>query len=58
MNKQELTNEIKKLAQEENIDFVKACQAMQSAAAQLGNEDMITVIHEIKMNHLNIEGLT
>ena len=52
MTKAELTNEIKKLAKEENISFLAACQAMQGAAAQMGNETMISTIHEIKMQSI------
>ena len=49
MNKQQLKIEIEKLSKEENINFIEACQAMQGAAALMGNEKMIAVIHEIKM---------
>jgi uncharacterized protein (UPF0210 family) len=48
MKKQELKKEIEKLAQEEQISFLKACSAMQGAAAQLGNESMIELIAELK----------
>ena len=49
MNKEQLTNEIKRLSKEENISFLNACSAMQSAAAKMGSEKMIGVIAEIKM---------
>jgi hypothetical protein len=52
MNAKELKIEIEKLAKELNISFVEACQAMQGAAAQLKNEDMITAIHKIKMTYI------
>ena len=55
MTKAELKTEIEKLAAEENITFIEACTAMQGAAAQVSNEEIITAIHEMKMNHLNIE---
>ena len=52
MTTKELTNEIKKLAIETNVSFVQACQAMQSVAAKMGNEEMIQSIHKIKMASL------
>lgn len=52
MKKQQLTIEIKKLSMSENISFVEACQAFQSAAAQKGDEKLITVIQKIKMASL------
>ena len=52
MNKQQLTTEIKKLSISENISFVASCQAFQSAAAQKGDEKLITVIQKIKMDSL------
>lgn len=48
MNKQELKLEIEKLAKEENITFLAACSAMQSAAAKMGSEKMIGIISELK----------
>ena len=48
MRKQELKTEIQKLAKEENITFLAACSAMQSAAAKMGSEEMITIISELK----------
>ena len=53
MNATELKKEIENLAKEEKITFVEACQAMQGAAAKLGNEKMIMTIHKIKMDSLN-----
>ena len=53
MNATELKKEIENLAKEEKITFVEACQAMQAAAAKLGNEKMIMTIHKIKMDSLN-----
>ena len=52
MNRTDLKKEIEKLAKEENITFVEACQALQSAASKLGDEKMITIIHKIKMQEL------
>jgi hypothetical protein len=52
MTKQGLKLEVEKLAKEENISFVKACQIMQGASAQLGNEEMISVLHKLKMESL------
>ncbi len=49
MTTKELKAEIQKLATETNVSFVQACQAMQGAAAKIGNEKMITAIHKIKM---------
>lgn len=49
MNKAQLNKEIKNLAKEENITFLHACSLMQSAAAKLGNEKMISIIHQLKM---------
>jgi len=52
MTTKELKNEIKKLSIETNISFVQACQAMQAAAAKMGNEELVIAIHKIKMNSL------
>ena len=52
MNKQELKLEIENLATELNISFIEACKAMQAACAIKGDEKMITVIHEIKMESI------
>lgn len=52
MNKQELKIEIENLAKSEGITFIAACQAMQSAAATMNNEKMISTIHELKMESL------
>ena len=48
MNKQEIIEEIKKLAIEEKITFMQACSAMQAAAARMNNESMIVLIGKIK----------
>ena len=48
MNKQELKQQIENLAKEENITFLSACSAMQSAAAQMNSEKMIAIIAELK----------
>ena len=52
MNKQELKIQIETLAKEENISFIDACKAMQTASATMGNEKIIEVIHELKMESL------
>ena len=52
MNKQALKIEIENLAKEENITFIKACQVMQGAAATMGSEKLISIIHEIKMQSI------
>ena len=52
MTTSQLKSEIQNLATEENITFVQACQAMQSAASKLGDEKMIMSIHDIKMASL------
>ena len=52
METTDLKKEIEKLAKEENITFIEACQALQSAANKLGDEKMITIIHKIKMQEL------
>jgi hypothetical protein len=52
MNAQELKNEIQKLATETNTTFLAAASAMQSVAAKMGNEEMITAIHKIKMQSI------
>ena len=49
MDKQGLKKEIEKLAKEENITFLAACSAMQSAAAKMTSESMIAAIHELKI---------
>lgn len=54
MKATDLKKEIEKLAKEENITFVAACQAMQSAAAKLGSEEMISEIHKLKMQSLGL----
>ena len=48
MTKAEIKIEILKLAKEEQISFLKACSAMQSAAAMMNNESMIMLVHELK----------
>lgn len=49
MTTTELKTTIENLAKEENITFIEACQAMQTAAATLEDENLITAIHNIKM---------
>jgi len=54
MTKTQLKDQVQTLAEEENITFIEACQAMQAAAAKMGNEQMIMVLHEIKMEEVNL----
>ena len=54
MNKEQLKNEIEKLASEMNIGFIQACSLMQSAASKKGNEEIISVIGKMKMEFLGI----
>ena len=54
MTKNELKLEVKKLANEMSISFIEAAQAMQGAAAKMGNEKMIATLHDIKMESLGI----
>ena len=49
MNKQQL--------KEENITFLNACSLMQSASSKMGNEKMISVIHELKMDTPEMKAL-
>ena len=48
MNKSQLKIEIEKLAKQEGVSFLKACSAMQAAAASKGAEDVIEAIADIK----------
>lgn len=52
MTTQELKNEIEKLANEMSVSFLQAASAMQGVAAKMGNEEMISAIHKIKMQSL------
>ena len=54
MNIAQLKSEIENIATETGCTFIEACSAMQAAAAKMGNEKMITVIHKIKMAHLGL----
>ena len=42
------SGEIEKLAKQEGVSFLKACSAMQAAAASKGAEDVIEAIADIK----------
>ncbi len=48
----QLKAQIENLAKDQNITFVAACQAMQAAAAKMGDERMITIIHNLKMESI------
>jgi len=52
MKTAELKKEIECLAKSENITFIQACQALQSAAATAGDENLIYEIHKIKMSSI------
>ena len=54
MSKAKLKIEIENLAKEMNIGFIEACSAMQSAAAKKGNEEIIGVIGELKLEFLGL----
>ena len=54
MTKQGLKLEVEKLAKQEGLTFVEACQAMQAAAAKMGSEDIISIIHQLKMESLGL----
>ena len=54
MTKAQLKAEVEKLAKEEKITFIEAASAMQGAAAKLGNEKMIKVLHDMKMEHAGL----
>ena len=53
MNKAQLKIEIEKLAKETESTFIQACSSMQGACAKMGNESLISIIHELKMESLN-----
>lgn len=55
MKKAEIKIEVQNLAKELNITFVEAATAMQGAAAKMKSEEMITVLHNLKMEELGIE---
>ncbi len=52
MTKQGLKLQAEKLAKEESLTFIEACSALQGACAKLGNENLIVVLHELKMESL------
>ena len=54
MNKQELKLEIEKLAKEMDCTFIQAASAMQSASTVMGNESLISVIGELKLESLGL----
>jgi hypothetical protein len=54
MTKPELKMQIENLAQEESISFMEACSAIQGAAAKMGNEEIIGIVHEMKMESLGL----
>ena len=54
MTKQELKLEIEKLAKEMDCTFIQAASAMQSASVTLGNESLIPVIGELKLESLGL----
>ena len=48
MTTQEIKKQIEKLAKEENVSFLQAASAFQTAAAAKGNEKLIMIIAKIK----------
>ena len=54
MTKQQLKLEIENLAKEMNCTFIQAASAMQSATVTLGDESLIPVIGELKLESLGI----
>ena len=46
--------EILKLSKSEDISFVKACQVLQGLCAKMKREDLILLLHELKMEYLNL----
>ena len=54
MNKSQLKAQIEQLAADENISFVAACKAMQSAASQMGDEKLVGIIGDMKMESLGL----
>jgi uncharacterized protein (UPF0210 family) len=54
MNKQSLKLEVEKLAKELNVDFIKAAKAMQSASVAMGDESLIVVLNDLKMENLGL----
>ena len=54
MNKQELKLEVEKLAKEMNVDFITAAKAMQTASVTMGDESLIVVLNELKMESLGL----
>ena len=54
MNKQGLKLEVEKLAKEMSVDFITAAKAMQTASASMGDESLIVVLNELKMESLGL----
>ncbi len=52
MSKQELKKEIEKLATEMSCTFIEAASAMQTASVSIGNESLIPVIGELKLESI------
>jgi uncharacterized protein (UPF0210 family) len=57
METSQIISEIKKLAKEENVSFLTACSAMQSAAAKMNDEKLIIKIAKIKMQSAEYKNL-
>lgn len=47
--KTQLKSEIEKLAKKSGLTFIQACQFVQTEASKKGKEDIIELVHEIKM---------
>jgi len=54
MTKQQLQIEIENLAKEMNCTFIEACSSMQAASAMAGDESLIPVIGELKLESLGL----
>lgn len=54
MTKQDVKNQIEELANEMKVTFIEAASAMQTASATMGNEEMIGVIGELKLESLGL----
>jgi hypothetical protein len=54
MTKQDIKKQIENLANELNVTFIEAASAMQAAAAKMGNEKIITIIHKLKMESIGM----
>lgn len=54
MTKQDIKKEIENLAKEMDSTFIEAASAMQTAAASMDNEEIISTIGELKLESLGL----